>query len=103
MHTGMDDDVQADLSALWQLASAYLEWQTALALKAVPDAMLPPPLQTALTLELGMSCRLQQPLLAVGSFPLSLRKDHLTGYLEPASIHDYCYAVCDAFLAGGIR
>lgn len=58
--------MQADLAALWQLATAYLEWQAALALKAVPDASLPPPLQTALTLELGLFCRLQQQSVEVG-------------------------------------
>lgn len=58
--------MQADLAAVWQLAAAYMAWQAAMALKAVPSAMLPPPLQTACTLDLGLSCRLLQPSPQVG-------------------------------------
>lgn len=51
---------------MWQLAGGFMSWQAAMALKAVPAAMLPAPLQTACTLELGLCCRLQQPTPQVG-------------------------------------
>ena len=55
---------QADLAALWQLASAWIAWRMEVAAEALttaPWVPLPPPQQTAVILELGLCCRLQAP------------------------------------------
>ena len=71
--------IQADLVAVWQLAGAFLAWQAVMAQKLVPAAAQLQPLQTACTLEIGVSCILQQPVIQVSCCD----DTHVGGYIPP--------------------